>query len=617
MAVYRVAGESETGGPSELPLDGIGVVVQQSVRLKGAARDGVDVVDFEANDEDLLEVVLENGVVLWTTMERLQSDAERAGIRRRDNGDFPFAYPSAGDGPNRGLIDTAIKVIRRLNVDLPKEAVTVAAAKIEAQLEGDGKLFRVNRDGSLTREDPSATGSGEPTLILLHGTFSSTHGTFKSLFSSNEVTWHALHKHYAGRVYGYEHKTLSKSPIENAIELLEALPSSSEIHLLSHSRGGLVGDLIACGRVQGEVFTGDDLNRELGRQFGDDEDEEQRQLELYNRFNELAADVAPNVTRFVRVACPAAGTSLASGRLDIYLSVMIHLARQVPALGPFLGGLGEFVAAVAKQRADTTVLPGLEAQRPTSAFIRLLNTAEHKLRSDLTVLAGDSDGFLKNLANLFYWRANDLVVDTRSMYGGALRERRRWHREENRFVTHLNYFQRPETVDVVRRGLLRKDGDDNGFATHRPKGAKRGRVKDGKPGDNTDAIGVILLPGIMGSNLAVVNGRKRNRIWVDYSDLLRGKGRQLALDSDKKVVAAGVFDDPYEDFRDYLVDTGLHVMPLAYDWRLSLLDAAEELESLIRARLLVARTPLHLAAHLLDELLRHFRAHISLHRQFV
>ncbi len=597
MAVYRVAGEAETGGPSELPLDGVNVVVRQSVRIKGAARDSVPAVEFEANDDDLLEVVLENGVVLWTTMARLKADADQAGIRQRDNSEFPFVYPTASDGRDRGLIDTAIRIVRRLDIDLPKEAATRAALKIEARLEGDGKLYRVARDGSLTREDPATTGPGEPTLILLHGTFSSTHGTFNSLFSSNAVAWRALHDRYEGRVYGLEHKTLTKSPLENAIEMLEALPPGAEIHLLSHSRGGLVGDLIAHGDVQGDAFATDDLHRELEREFGNDSAELQRQFELYQRFNDLITEISPQVTRFVRVACPAAGTSLASDRLDIYLSVLIHLARQVPALGPFLGGLGEFVAAVAKQRADTKVLPGLEAQRPKSAFVRLLNSSEHELRSDLTVLSGDSDGFLKNLANLFYWRANDLVVDTRSMYGGALRRRRRWHREENRFVTHLNYFQRAETVEVVRRGLLRADSDDSGFATHRPKGAKRGRVKEGKPGDNTDAIAVILLPGIMGSNLAVVRGRKRNRIWVDKSDLLKGKGRKLALDSGASVVAAGVLDSPYENFRDYLAESGLHVMPFAYDWRLSLEEAADALDTLIRARLAATNTPVHLAAH--------------------
>ena len=35
---------------------------------------------------------------------------------------------------------------------------------------------------------------------------------------------------------------------------------------------------------------------------------------------------------------------------------------------------------------------------PTSAFVRLLNSSKHVLDSDLTVLAGDSDGFIKNLA---------------------------------------------------------------------------------------------------------------------------------------------------------------------------------------------------------------------------
>ena len=113
------------------------------------------------------------------------------------------------------------------------------------------------------------------------------------------------------------------------------------------------------------------------------------------------------------------------------------------------GLVGELVAAAAKQRTKPDVLPGLEAQMPESGFIRMLNASGHVLDSDLTVIAGDSDGLLKNLANLFFWTANDLVVDTRSMYRGAVRSKRRWFRVEGTEVHHCNYFAREETVNQL------------------------------------------------------------------------------------------------------------------------------------------------------------------------
>ena len=61
-----------------------------------------------------------------------------------------------------------------------------------------------------------------------------------------------------------QHRTLTQSPIENARDLVAALakvlPAGSELHLVSHSRGGLVGELVARGnRIGGGSFDQTDL----------------------------------------------------------------------------------------------------------------------------------------------------------------------------------------------------------------------------------------------------------------------------------------------------------------------------------------------------------------------
>jgi len=597
MTVYKVKGASESGSESLLPLLDSDVDVTQSVVIEPAFRDSGSTVELEIGDDDLLEVELEDGFVLWTTVDRLEADVDKAALRERDEGGFPSHYPRDRRGRERGIVAEAIRAIRVLKIDLPEGAALKAAAKIEGQLEGDGQFFRIDGDGALVREDPPQTAGDEPILILIHGTASSTANAYGGFFNENSVTWREIHERYAGRVYGFEHRTLTKSPLQNALEFLDGLPANANLHLVTHSRGGLVGDLLAHGRLTEEVFADADLERELKRAYGKKSASARRQLAEYRKFNQRIVEVAPNVSRYVRVACPAAGTTLASRRLDVYLSIVIHLLRQIPGAGPLLGGLGEFAAAVAKERTDPETLPGLEAQMPTSPLVRLLNGSERELDTDLTVLAGDSDGFIKNLANLFYWRANDLVVDTRSMYGGAPRVQRLWHLEENRHVTHVNYFRRAETAQIVKRGLFRDDASTDGFESRRPKGALRGRVTDGKPTEQTDLAAVVLLPGIMGSNLAVVEGAKRNRIWIDRSDLIRGRGRLLAVDSGKTVEPAGVFDGPYDDFRNDLVRHNLHVMPLAYDWRLSLVAAAKRLDALIAERLRRSERPVYIIAH--------------------
>ena len=312
MAEYRVSGELEANAACSLPTLDTRVVVLQAVRVEPTARADGPTVDLRADDDDLLEVELENGVKLWTTAGQLLEDCEAAGLRQRGEPGFPLAYPLQRRGTERGVRGDPIRALRVIGVDLPKGAAKLAAEKVEAQLEGDGQFFRIDASGALSREDPPAAGAGEPTLVLIHGTFSSTTNGYKGLFKENNDIWRELVRRYDGRVFGFDHRTLSKGPLDNALEFLDALPAKANLHIVTHSRGGLVGDLIAHGGVRGDAFAREDLERELKRAYGSDPDLYKKQYALYQRFNARIAEVAPRVTRYVRVGCPAAGTTLAS-----------------------------------------------------------------------------------------------------------------------------------------------------------------------------------------------------------------------------------------------------------------------------------------------------------------
>ncbi|NTW13094.1 MAG: hypothetical protein HGA30_07265, partial [Anaerolineales bacterium] len=67
---------------------------------------------------------------------------------------------------------------------------------------------------------------------------------------------------YGDRIFGYDHKTLSLSPVENALDLVKRLPAGAKLHLITHSRGGLVGELLCrSGRKDKKApFDKDDLN---------------------------------------------------------------------------------------------------------------------------------------------------------------------------------------------------------------------------------------------------------------------------------------------------------------------------------------------------------------------
>src|SRR5690606_35304133 len=204
-------------------------------------------------------------------------------------------------------------------------------------------------------------------------------------------------------------RTLSVSPIENAVDLVKALPERATVHLLSHSRGGLIGELVCRGNTPtGEAaFTDEDLAI-FARAADESQGEPKRALEAQGRhLKDLDAALRKKkirVERFLRVGCPARGTTLASGRLDRWLSVGFNVLRHIAEVNPIASTIAdvyvELVAAVVKKRLDPSALPGLHAQTPTSPLIGLLNGPGVQSTADLSVIAGDlvGRGFLGSVA---------------------------------------------------------------------------------------------------------------------------------------------------------------------------------------------------------------------------
>ncbi len=299
------------------------------------------------------------------------------------------------------------------------------------------------------------------------------------------------------------------------------------------------------------------------------------------------------MTRFVRVACPARGTTLASGRLDRWLSIVQYLSGG----NDFI----EFLLGVLKERTDPRTLPGLEAMMPGSALIRLLNNPDLKVSADLSVIAGDIEAHslwskLKlQLVDWFYDSEHDLVVNTGSMFGGIARQEghARFFFDQGKDVNHFNYFKNGESVEKLAAGLLRSDSDQAGYqpislAKHvePARGIRRAALGSGPL--------AIVLHGTMGSHLAQDN----ERIWLDYRALSRGKLPELGITM-PGVVSLGLLDDFYGDFVEYL-GASHRVEAFHYDWRLSIIDSAHELSRLVSSRLTdceAKRQPLRFVAH--------------------
>jgi hypothetical protein len=632
-SVFYIRGA--VAAPEHRPPSGELVTITSAIRVEpGQARDGA-AADAKVGEGDVARVELENGFVLWSRVDDLVWEH---GCPSGARGGAPVLeldrlVPRRGAAARgeRGLFGFGVKVLEFFGVDLKKQAATDLGGWLETKrLGGAPGLYRCLLDDAFTlapvaADDAIATKDGR-ILVFLHGTASSTIGSFGKLVES-QAARAALRAQYGDAVYALQHRTLTESPIKNALallELLEKAPDETELHLVSHSRGGLVGEVLCLGQCENlekifsaqrleDLFKGDaTIAAQLGLAAYDAaglaahnaayDADRVRLLEFIDRFRRRQFRVG----RFVRVACPARGTTLASGRLDRWFSVLNFLIGK--AGGDLAGDCSEFMAAIAKQRTDPRTLPGLEAMMPGSALTRLLNEPELVTAADLSVIAGDAEanGFWGQIkmfvADWFFGADHDLVVNTSSMYGGIKRkDGARFLMDRGAEVTHFEYFTNRRSVGWLVEGLARKDGELAGFqpidkavlepiareASARDAMARSQAAKGPRPF-------AIVLPGVMGSALNVGGVS----VWLDYLTIARGGLDRLRMGT-QGVASSALLNDFYGPLIEFLAETH-RVEALDYDWRLSIEESAKKLRGRLQTLLPEAKRaqqPIHIVAH--------------------
>ena len=583
-------------------------------------------------DDDLVEIEFREGQVIWLRGEDYRKQFAAAGARGTDD-TTPYVPDSMvlgrGTEASRGAVGWAIKSLKILDVDLQGRTAVALAERFEQRkgLRRPGLgLFKCGtRTGTeawelkpAQRDDIDPT---RPVLVFIHGTASSTWGSFGDLWSADRAgELAALVQEYAGRLYAFEHPTLLASPAKNALDLLEALPRGARVHLVSHSRGGLVGELLCRSRVVAvdesepatpakglSPFSARELRDIAGHEpygeRGADRSDPRSVVQLLDELGQALRRQQVVVERFVRVACPALGTTLASKRLDRWLSVIGTVAGRALPGSPLIdvaGALGDFFAAVIKERTNPASLPGIEAMMPESPFIRLINSPEGRVEGQLAVLAGDIEpsSWWKKIAiwvsDRFYSGDHDLVVNTPSMHGGAKRLEGRALQKEFRgpTVNHFQYFQNADSarslVAALRADVPALLGD--GFEPLQAPAAPIARAPV-TPGPKPI---VFLLPGIMGSELRVDG----ETVWLNFLKLGTGAFMQLRLGSDA-VKPGRPLKMSYGELTEHLRATH-DVREFPYDWRKPVEEEADRLAALVSDALDEARRsgmPVRMLAH--------------------
>ena len=610
MATLEVPGRKEAA-PTRLSTEVSsalnGARVEASVSVDGSRSSAsAKRVEVDAGDDKVVVLDFEGDVRQYIRADQFVEDYN-LGSAKRGDGSIQVPTRLSRNSQQRGILgDLILKKLRVIGFPLEQYAARAVAehfeSKINAGLHSWHKGKEIDKE-SHAIQSPDQLPKDGPILLFLHGTASSTIGSFGGLAGQADK-WQALRDAYPERVFAFEHATLSKSPGENVRDLLQVLPHDAELHIVSHSRGGLLGELLCRSSVErGEKESSDPFDTLDLEQF--ESAHSSNELPILNELNQLLKERRPRVTRFVRVACPAAGTILASDRLDRYFSILVSLVGKISGLTatPMFSLLESMAIATARERTNPQTLPGLESMDPESALIRVLNRPDSSVDADLSVIAGDiqGSGIFKRIAilatDLFYRQQHDLVVHTKAMYGGTPRVKgTRYYFDKGDKVSHFNYFKNPSTSRKLVAGLVRADNEGAGFRSLR---AEEEPIPRSTPSKAAPARAIVyLLPGIMGSQLS----SKGDKVWVDPFGLIRGHLRKLRIDR-RGVEATGIMRSAYAKLVRYLASKHYEVIAFPYDWRRPLTEEARKLAHDIETKISGSLPPVRIVAHSMGGLL--------------
>ena len=347
----------------------------------------------------ILLVTDENGIASWQLPvdEVKQVDATRgeAKVTFIIPGYVAQAKPSSD---TRGVLGwLGKKVIRVLSFVLEDEIGKVGdffASKWESKKRPYAlrritrDTYRVNKAGQLNAEDWRELSEGR-SLLLIHGTFSRAASAFYEL---TPEFIDELNERYAGRVFAFDHKTLSEDPTDNAKYFVSSMPEGQvlDVDILCHSRGGHVSRMLAEGQA--------DLPLE-GKSL--------------------------NVNQVVFVASPNRGTVLTDPE---YMSDFVDSYTNILSVLPdnLVTDVLEAVITVVKELAVGALkgLEGLQSMNPSGGYVvEYLNkgatssTIYRSVASDFDPTKPKFKPWAKDkLMDQIFREENDLVVPTKGVY---------------------------------------------------------------------------------------------------------------------------------------------------------------------------------------------------------
>jgi len=310
-----------------------------------------------------------------------------------------YVAQSPAESVSRGVIGAiGKKVLKVLAFKLLEPIGSAAANYFVSRWENSKRPYRfrgftpANYQQSdvdaLDASDWEKLGSGRA-LLMIHGTNSRTHIAFHALPQS---CVHEFHNAYEGRVFAFDHLTLSEDPAKNIAWFFSNLPDDIQldVDIICHSRGGLVARLLS---------------------------------EQQERF--LRGNRSLTIKKIVFVAVPNSGTILSDANyMGDFIDIYTNLLNFFPDNG--VTESLEGIIGIAKQLAVGALggLDGLQSMCPNGEFLTGLNTPVEGVTTHYYALTSNYEplfpGFkayaTDRLMDKIFKVRNDLVVPTEGVY---------------------------------------------------------------------------------------------------------------------------------------------------------------------------------------------------------
>ena len=584
--------------------------LKQTILVSGATRGDSKTELLELDKDDLVELVFDDDT-RWLCPPDSLEDIYPGSLTRKRDGDAVFEVPTELEHPeiSRSVLGSiTLKVLNLFGKKKINEVVGDEFLKFAHDLEEKqmGKLPGLTRlNGNFALEKLLTINTGNPILLFIHGTNSTTAGSFGELVGTD--LWDFITRTYGDNVLSFQHATLTQSPLQNAVDLVKQLPANAVLHVITHSRGGLIGEILC--RFSGS--SGSEMGFSNQEMKLLEEEGRTADLEAIRALQQLYPQKKFIVKKFIRVACPTGGTTILSKRLDYFFNISLNLLGGIPgfAMNPIYTTMKSLLISIVDQKNNVNVLPGLEAMKPDSPFINIINNQSSTISIGEPVVAISGNSTMKlNMralfiiaSKLFFFEDNDLVVNTKSMYSGSKRRNNlQFFFDEGTEVDHFHYFKNKKTNEAIKLALqFTGTGMIDGFAEfsrgtlgeaerNAILGLDGGQFSTGEPSGEKPIA--IILPGIMGSNLAVED----DMVWINYLRFLSGKLINLSIDG-AGIKAVSLIKTSYKKLGESLQgDYDVVVFP--FDWRLSLEESAAEFDKKIN-EYLKYRKPIKIIGH--------------------